>query len=511
MKTYKGYTFKPAVQELIHKVAKDLGKTVKIRWNAGVQTAGIDQYNNIYLSDVADDAILNQNDLIKYCGYGVHELLHSLYTNFNYCSDIAYVRALHNGIEDAWIEHKGIAKLVTGNAGGLLSGLVEMMTDVALVEVKDWSDPKQYPYALAVYLRRHATTKVPLANGLEPIYAHVAAKQDSCVDSGDTLKLAEWVYAQLKTLPEDKPKKGSGKPSDGSQSGDQGEGKGEGAGQQENGSGNARQPKPNTVPVNPEPTLGEGKAGNGGSYSEDASLKPNGYHVEAGALYAPNASVPAKLRYSVKRLFEDSGRDEFQRNRKAGSVNVHALPTAGFSDKVFKRRHEAEGIDSAVAIVLDVSGSMSDAAGSGSRIAIAAEACMALVDVLNRAGVATTVLTFAGNTSVLKPFNMSAATAIKELCKVRTSGSTNDYFAVRYAHKVLFNRPEQRKVCLVLTDGDGDEISTSEQIAVGERLGVTTIGIGIDLDVSRVYPKNATVKNLSELGAVAFDKIKLAA
>ena len=68
--------------------------------------------------------------------------------------------------------------------------------------------------------------------------------------------------------------------------------------------------------------------------------------------------IPAKLRYTVRKLFENSGFEEYQNNRKSGSLNVRALPTMAHNDRLFKRRKEHDGIDSAVTIVLDVSGSM---------------------------------------------------------------------------------------------------------------------------------------------------------
>jgi hypothetical protein len=48
--------------------------------------------------------------------------------------------------------------------------------------------------------------------------------------------------------------------------------------------------------------------------------------------------IPAKLRYTVRKLFENSGFEEFQHNRKSGVLNVRALPTMAHNDRLFKRR-----------------------------------------------------------------------------------------------------------------------------------------------------------------------------
>ena len=54
--------------------------------------------------------------------------------------------------------------------------------------------------------------------------------------------------------------------------------------------------------------------------------------------------IPAKLRYTVRKLFENSGFEEFQNNRKSGVLNVRALPTMAHNDRLFKRRKEHDGI-----------------------------------------------------------------------------------------------------------------------------------------------------------------------
>jgi len=148
---------------------------------------------------------------------------------------------------------------------------------------------------------------------------------------------------------------------------------------------------------------------------------------------------------------------------------------------------------------------------TSNRIVVALQTCIALLDTLQRAQVSTAVLTFGGNTAMLKPFEMNAKQAMHRLRMVTEGGSTNDYFAVRYAHKLLLNRSEARKICFVITDGDGDIYQCNNQVKVGERMGITTIGLGIDHNVAHVYPQNATVRDLKELGSTSFKQIKLAA
>ena len=88
---------------------------------------------------------------------------------------------------------------------------------------------------------------------------------------------------------------------------------------------------------------------------------------------------------------------------------------------------------------------------------------------------------------------------------------TNDYYAVRLCHEMLHKRSEARKVLFVVTDGDGDTQATTAQVAAGTRLGITTIGIGLQLSIKHVYPNSVTVRNIDDLATTSFKQIKLAA
>ena len=324
MKTYHGYQFKRAVVIGIHKICSDLGlRPVEVRWDAGTQTACINKSGSVILANVKDDAVLTQGDLMRYVGMAVHELLHWMYTDFDAVHSAyahgQYIAQLHNALEDAWIEGKGIKAGLTGNIEELLSALINGMVAEGLAyknrrgEAIDWSDPVQYPFVLAVYGRKHAKIKVPLALGLEPIFAEAVKRLNTCGNSWDTLEVAKWVFDQLNnvnTKPEDEPIQPPTNPTppsddEGDDEGDQGGDQDGGEGDDENGSGGdseqptggdqeGDQPTPPTNPAKPptkdgntvkarevEPTANppEG-AGSGGSYSTDDVMR-TGYHTRA--------------------------------------------------------------------------------------------------------------------------------------------------------------------------------------------------------------------------------------
>jgi len=390
---------------------------------------------------------------------------------------------------------------------------------------------------------------------------------DSCNNSYDTLKVAQWVFKQLQKngkgkggqgkgqgQPQgegqgqdgtqegqgkgDKADKGQGqgqptgkgdKPlEDGSKADGEGDNQGQGEGQQQgqqqgegqgtdaegegNGAGNAKPVDEDTIAVEVEPTNSapEGKGGIG-SYEKDSSLVDSDWQLRSTSRFDVKVNIPAKLRYTVKRLFENSGLEEFQRNRKSGSVNVHALTKLGFSDRLFKRRLETDGIDSAVVICLDISDSMFTDEADYARIRSAVKTTYALLETMSKAGVSTSVLAFGRFTSVLKPWNMPIPKIGDLLGKVKSEGSTNDYFAVRYAHEMLLARPEVRKICFSITDGIGNTNRVRLQCESGARLGITTIGVGIGMSVHNAYPQNVTVMKTEDLGTTSFEKIKLVA
>ena len=526
--TILGHELRQGCESFAQAACSALGlPQVEVRWSDGISTASISASGVMTLSNVTDDAKITRAVLLRYAGFITHELLHRKYTNWYSTHDASdsYLRGLHNAVEDAWIEHTAIDAGLLGNIGEVLTVLVDQIVAEALVAVTDWADPPQYPFALAIYLRRHAATKVPLAAGLDPIFAEAATRLTGCKSTDDTFKLAKWVYDQLKKLPKQsdpgqsdpgQPDPGSEpgadgnpqdppqNPSNGPESDDQGQGKGEGAPK----AGNASAPAPHTEPMEVEPTCAapEG-AGSAGTWDRSNHLREDGYHVGGKDRWSTACTVPAKLRYEVRRIFEDTSTTMISPNRKAGAINVRALHRYGQSEALFQLRRDIDGVDSAVVILLDVSQSMFDDNLMGDAVATAA----ALVETLGAAGVKTCIMTFGSGVSTMAGFDTVTARKKAMLARIGSGGSTNDFSALRYAHELLRVRPESRKVCFVLTDGAGNRTATKQQADAGRRLGITTIGVGIGFHVTRIYGQAVKVNNVADLGQTSFKQIKLAA
>ena len=294
MRKYFGWEFKPALTAAIHKMAADLSiQRVNVTFQDFIPTAAINRHGAMLITNIKDDAVLSPLELQKFTGFGLHELLHRKYTDFNAIDmeKSAYLLGLHNAIEDAYIENRAVREKLTGNAQGLLGLLIDTMATRALDEVKDWSDPKQYPFALAVYARQHGQVLVPLASGLRPIFDEACHRLKSARSTSDTWQIALWVYAQLVALdkPKNKPKDSPAKPSDSPTAPSKDKGEGDPQGDADKGTGEAKTPRKGKTPRCPEGTDVDPRSTepdvklppdscSGGSTSQ-TDIRKDGYHV----------------------------------------------------------------------------------------------------------------------------------------------------------------------------------------------------------------------------------------
>jgi hypothetical protein len=321
---YFGWEFKAALTVAIHKIASDLGLTrVQVAFRTDIPTAAIDRQGNVYITNIADDAVLTRGDLERFTGFALHELLHWKYTTFSAIDRDAvdYLIALHNGLEDAFIENRAVERKLTGNVEHLLATLIDSMATEGLNEVSDWADPKQYPFALAVYARKHATVKVPLANGLKPLFDAACERLNKCNDTAQTWKLAEWVFDELckiqpppvkpqpPTRPTDGGKDVDAPPNDGEPSDEEGNkdaptkgGETPTSPAKEGGEvGDAKSPikrtkvNPNggkvrvvVVPRSTEPTANVPESARAGGATGDWCMAPNEYHLRDKKLWTIN-------------------------------------------------------------------------------------------------------------------------------------------------------------------------------------------------------------------------------
>ena len=519
--TIRGYEARHGLETFAHVACSALGMPpVTVEWSPGIQTAAINKRGAMILSDIQDDAQVPRGTFVRWVGFVVHELLHRRYTDWSARDPRGYVDALHNALEDAWIESRAIREGLLGNIAAVLRELADGMTTEALHAVSDWSEVAQYPYSLAVYTRPHASIKAPVPASLMPVWREAASRVAQAQSSHDTLAIARWVFDQLQLpnkpgqdnkpgqKPSQKPSPGQGsaqasKPAQepGQEPGQDGQGASQDAPDTPD-AGAAKAPIPHSMSYDTEPSM----LGGGGAGFGPTGILPR---AAVGSMdrWDGVAAIPGGLRYQVRRLLESSGREDLDSHRLAGSLDTRRLAASAWTSRVFARRIEEAGIDAAVVVLVDLSGSM-----SGPRAQIAVPAAMALLTTIEAAQASVLGAVFGNEVGPFKGWAEPVRRVAPQARRLMLAGGTNDWFALRWAHDQLLRHPAPRKIVIALTDGIGDPYKARTQIEAGSRIGIQTIGIGIQADVTGVYGHGAPrVQALADLGAVVFRQAAKAA
>jgi hypothetical protein len=563
-----GFEARAGLESFARTLCGSLGlPPVKVKWS-DISTAAISQGGTMYLSDIGDATKVARNILARYAGYIVHELLHRKYTDFKVRDPRRYVDRLHNALEDAFIERKAISAGLTGNVEPLLHTLLRGLIDEA--QGVDFAAPENLPFSLAVYTRRYGIT-VPVPAALLPVWKEAAHRLDACTSSHDTLELARWVFEQIKQTAEDQgqdqpsqpgqdgePQNGEGEAeAEGAGDGEgQAEGEGEGEGEAEGkgsaegegegegkaaGEGEGEPADAGPVTKAPtdhqwarevEPGLPRDDSAPGGSYSSTDVLRSGAPDLMPFEAWATDVPVPAALRYQVRRLFENTAREWREGGFRSGTLHRPALAKVATGQaEVFSRRFAEDGVDSAVAILLDVSGSMFPSTmarsilrqgkatweaiqsppPSKSRISTAVGCTSVLLNTLAQAGAESMVITFGTESRIIKTWAQPWRKVLPTLRAISYEGDTNDFAGCRYATEALMRHPAQRKVLIAITDGEG-EYRTHKQVEAARALGITVLALGIQMDASETYGAGTVrVDQVADLGSVALDRLAKAA
>jgi Mg-chelatase subunit ChlD len=180
---------------------------------------------------------------------------------------------------------------------------------------------------------------------------------------------------------------------------------------------------------------------------------------------------------------------------------LHAL-TLG-SARVFLRRKERAGVNTAVHILLDSSGSM-----SGIRMELANQACFAVASALHGIrGVSLAVTAFPGTGArdgqtvapVLRPNQ-----AMHTLFGIRAAGGTPMDAALWWVLRQLYVLPEPRKLILLITDGVPDDPpATQKAMRVMQEFGMEIYGIGIETNALARFLSGKQHRSISGIGELA--------
>lgn len=189
-----------------------------------------------------------------------------------------------------------------------------------------------------------------------------------------------------------------------------------------------------------------------------------------------------------------------------GKLCGHGLYRIAVHDpRLFMQNESVTGIDTAVHILLDISGSMT------SRIELAGAACYSVTLALAAIpGISVGVSAFPADykedvAATVYPL-LRHGKRIANSFAAEAHGSTPLTEALWWVLGMLSTRPEHRKVVLVVTDGYPDDPETAkETITAAQRMGMEVLGIGIDAPaISSIIPCAETITDIRELAPAMF-------
>ena len=189
-----------------------------------------------------------------------------------------------------------------------------------------------------------------------------------------------------------------------------------------------------------------------------------------------------------------------------GKLSGHGLYRIAVHDpRLFMKNEAVTGIDTAVHILLDISGSMT------SRIELAGAACYSVALALAAIpGISVGVSAFPADykedvAATVYPL-LRHGKCIANSFAAEAHGSTPLTEALWWVLGMLSTRPEHRKVIFVVTDGYPDDPETAKDtITVAQRMGMNVLGIGIDAPaISSIIPCAETITDIRELAPAIF-------
>ena len=205
------------------------------------------------------------------------------------------------------------------------------------------------------------------------------------------------------------------------------------------------------------------------------------------------------------------------RNHSAytGALNIrrlHSLATG--NAKVFLRKGEKAGVNTAVHILLDASGSM-----NGKPIALAVKACFAVASALQAIpGVSVGVTAFPGNPVPDLPEQQGHWQTVAPVLlhgqklhtrfTMKTGGSTPMDAALWWVLQQLHSMTEPRKIVVLISDGEPDDLKlTQTAIRAVKDAGMEVYGIGIHtISIQTLLPGKGSrvINDIAELAPSMF-------
>jgi len=237
-------------------------------------------------------------------------------------------------------------------------------------------------------------------------------------------------------------------------------------------------------------------------------VRPLGVLPEPQKLKALQASIALRTRLQGLLQARTQKRCRIGRRGALHPGSLHRLQTG--NPRIFRREAEQTGLNTAVHILLDVSGSM-----SGAPIVLARQACFAVAKALeNIKGVNPAVTAFPALASTSSVFPiMRHGQKVPDSFDINASGGTPLAAALWWIMQTMLFLREQRKIILIITDGVPDSThAATHAVNVAQKLGFEVYGLGIrDEHIAHLLPQASRVINdLLDLAPTMFDMLQAA-
>ena len=245
------------------------------------------------------------------------------------------------------------------------------------------------------------------------------------------------------------------------------------------------------------------------------------WHERAGLdLMTKVQSESVKMRAALQGLVQSERMTRTRHSHRGRRLDGKRLHHLSLGDcKVFQRSSVKASPNTAIHLLVDKSESMgyplADNLGNalGTRMPIALEASLALALVLEGLpGVNPGITAFPGSDdeSVYRLLEHGQRVQSRTgAFALSPSGSTPMTEAIWFGAASLLRCREPRKVLLVMTDGQpNDKLSTLEILQRCRDSGIETVGIGLGIEVSHLFPVAIAINDFRELRSQLFELSK---
>ena len=226
------------------------------------------------------------------------------------------------------------------------------------------------------------------------------------------------------------------------------------------------------------------------------------------AVLSSVSAATSALRIRLRSFVEATRRTRRFHRRQGKRLACRRLVRAMTGDpRIYRRKLQGPGVNTAAVILLDRSHSMR------SRIVVARRSALACTAALEEiSGVSVAGAAFPGYRrplDLLTGFGERVRHTAQRYEACHASGGTPLLPALLWAAEALLLQPEPRKLLLVVTDGDPDEFGPcASAIQRCWRGGIETLGLGIGLNVSQLFPISRNIADVSELAPAMFQMLQ---